>query len=45
MQKRGTSGREVIAADCRILTMPITLLVSLGFFGLDEVAEILESSI
>jgi len=33
----------VIAADCRMLTMPITLLVSLGFFGLDEVAEILES--
>jgi predicted membrane chloride channel (bestrophin family) len=32
-----------IAKACGLLTMPITLLVSIGFFGLDAVAEILES--
>jgi predicted membrane chloride channel (bestrophin family) len=32
-----------IAHACGMYTLPITLLVSMGFFGLDEVAEILES--
>ena len=32
-----------IARTSGLLTMPITLLVSVGFFGLDSVAEVLES--
>jgi predicted membrane chloride channel (bestrophin family) len=32
-----------IAEACGVFTLPITFLVSIGFFGLDEVAEILES--